>query len=287
MPLSSATVGKRTRRFRHEVDARWLMAYAAALGERAPIYFDTTGEIVAHPLFPVCVEWPVVLDGRNLEGSQTLTNEERGRGVHATHDLVLHRPIGANEELFTTGTVIGVEQRSPGAYQMTRLETVDAAGGAVTTTYQGGLMRGVPVSGGDRWSEQMPPLPTRPSTAPETRRFELNVAGSLAHTYTECARIWNPIHTDRAVALRAGLPDIILHGTATLALAVSAIVNHLLGGDPRRVARIACRFAAMVPMPTTLQVRVTHVTPEAFWFEVANPDGGLAIRDGYLGRRRG
>ena len=26
--------------------------------------------------------------------------------------------------------------------------------------------------------------------------------------YTECARIWNPIHTDRAVALAAGLPDI-------------------------------------------------------------------------------
>ena len=261
------------------------MAYAAVLGERAPIYFDTTGEIVAHPLFPVCVEWPVVLDGRNLEGSQSLTNEERGRGVHATHDLVLHRPIGANEELFTTGTVIGVEQRSPGAYQMTRLDTMDANGKPVATTYQGGLMRGVPVSGGDRWSEQVPALPARPSPAAEPRRYSLDVPAGLAHTYTECARIWNPIHTDRAVALRAGLPDIILHGTATLALAVSTLVNDLLGGDPRRVGRIACRFVGMVPLPTTLQLRVTHVAPDAFWFEVANADGGLAVRDGYLGQR--
>jgi acyl dehydratase len=287
MPLSSATVGKRTRRFRHEVDARWLMAYAAVLGERSPVYFDTTGTIVAHPLFPVCVEWPVVLDGRNLEGSQSLTNEERGRGVHATHDLVLHRPIGANEELFTTGTVIGVEQRSPGAYQMTRLDTADANGAPVSTTYQGGLMRGVAVAGGDRWSERPPPLPTRPTAAAEATHYRLEVTAGLAHTYTECARIWNPIHTDRAVALRAGLPDIILHGTATLALAVSSIVNGLLGGDPRRVARIACRFAAMVPMPTTLLLRVTNMVQDGCWFEAANADGGLAIRDGYLGIRAG
>ena len=91
MPLSSTMVGKRTRRFRHEADARWLMAYAAALGERSASTSTRRGGIVAHPLFAVCVEWPVVLDGRNVEGSQTLTTEERGRGVHATHDLVITR----------------------------------------------------------------------------------------------------------------------------------------------------------------------------------------------------
>ena len=36
----------------------------------------------------------------------------------------------------------------------------------------------------------------------------------LGHVYTECARIWNPIHTDLAVARAAGLPGPILHGTA-------------------------------------------------------------------------
>src|SRR5947207_3351704 len=43
------------------VDARWLMAYAAALGETDPRYYDTRapGGPVAHPLFPVCYEWPL------------------------------------------------------------------------------------------------------------------------------------------------------------------------------------------------------------------------------------
>ena len=42
-----------------EVDARWTMAYAAALGDVMPCYMDTVGGVIAHPLFPVCIEWPV------------------------------------------------------------------------------------------------------------------------------------------------------------------------------------------------------------------------------------
>ena len=77
----------------------------------------------------------------------------------------------------------------------------------------------------------------------------------LAHVYTECARIWNPIHTDRAVARAAGLPDIILHGTATLALAVS----RSLAREPaaRRAGARAGSAAAsrgMVPLPSRLTV---------------------------------
>ena len=285
MPLSSTVVGKHTRRFRHEADVRWLMAYAAALGERSPVYFDTTKALRAHPLFPVCFEWPVVLDGRHIEGSSALTDEERGRGVHATHDLAIHRPIVAGEELFTVGTVIGAEQRKAGAYQMTRLDTVDSRGEPVCTTYQGGLMRGVQLSGGDRWTEPVPPLPTRGGAPALQGASTIDVPRGLAHTYTECARIWNPIHTDRAVALRAGLPDIILHGTATLALAVSALVNEVLDGAPQRVTRIACRFAAMVPMPSTLELHATHRDDAGVWFDVVLPDGAVALRDGFLGFR--
>ena len=42
-----------------EVDARWTMAYAAALGDVMPCYMDTVGGVIAHPMFPVCIEWPV------------------------------------------------------------------------------------------------------------------------------------------------------------------------------------------------------------------------------------
>jgi acyl dehydratase len=282
MPLNPALVGRHTRRFRSVADARWLMAYAAALGDTQGCYFDTTGTVVAHPLFPVCPEWPVVLDGRNVEGYSSLSREEAARGVHATHDLEIHRPIEAGMELFTTATVVAVESRKPGAYQLTKLVTSLEDGTPIATTWQGSLFRGVGVSGPDRVAEQALPLPDVAAMAPVDRVFELEVAAGAAHVYTECARIWNPIHTDRVVALSAGLPDIILHGTATLALAVSAIVRHELGAEPRRVRRIAGRFGAMVPMPTTLRLQLERRSAEAIAFSVRTQDDGLAIRDGLI-----
>jgi acyl dehydratase len=281
MPLSPALVGRKTRRFGHVADARWLMAYAAGLGDELPDYFDTTRGIVAHPLFPVCPEWPVVLDGRNVDGYDSLTREEAARGVHATHDLYVHRPIAAGMELYTVATIVAVEARKAGAFQLTRLETTLADGTAIATTYQGSLFRGVSVTGEDRRIDQAPAVP--PGSASEIERIHmLPVGAGAAHVYTECARIWNPIHTDRAVALAAGLPDIILHGTATLALAVSACVRHELDGVPGRVRRIVGRFGAMVTLPSVLRLVIQSRSEGVLRFTVMNAAGEPAVRDGLI-----
>jgi acyl dehydratase len=282
MPLNAALVGRRTRRFQCVADARWTMAYAAALGDTQACYFDTTGTVIAHPLFPVCPEWPVVLDGRNVEGFSTLTREEGARGVHATHDLEIHRPIAAGMELYTTATIVAVEARKPGAYQLTKLETVLEDGTPIATTWQGSLYRGVAVEGAERVLEREPASPAIETLPAYGREHELRVAAGAAHVYTECARIWNPIHTDRAVALAAGLPDIILHGTATLALAVSAVVREELDGQPRRVRRIAGRFGAMVMMPSTLRLVLERRSGDTVAFSVRTEEDALAIRDGFI-----
>lgn len=289
MPMDSAIVGKSSKRFRHEIDARWVMAYSAGLADWNPAYFDTAAEkdaavaVTAHPVFPVCVEWPVILDVRNIEGSDRMTQAEAVRGVHATHDLHIHRPVRSTDELFTRATIIGVEQRKPGAYQMMCLETTDADGIPVATTYQGGLSRDVAVAGGDRWLSEAPTLPDGSATVPVREAHPIPVAAEAAHVYTECARIWNPIHTDKRVALDAGLPDIILHGTATLALAVTRLVNEKLAGDPTRVKRIACRFAAMVLMPSTIRLEIEAQSEAGIWFTVYNAEGAPALKDGFLG----
>ena len=77
----------------------------------------------------------------------------------------------------------------------------------------------------------------------------------MPHVYSECARIWNPIHTERAVARAAGLPDVILHGTATWALAAREIVARYAGGDPTRLRRLFGRFRAMVFPGTSIALR--------------------------------
>jgi acyl dehydratase len=291
MPLNSAIVGSVSEPVPSEIDARWTMAYAAALGDTAACYMDTRApnRVVAHPLFPVCFEWPMFVGARRLPQAPELKADEARRGVHATHDLILHRLPRPPETLRTRMTIVGVEQRKPGAYQVARLDTVDEAGEPVCTSYYGSIFRGVAVVGGDRIADA-PKVPQLHGGARSSlAEFGIPIASGLAHIYTECARIWNPIHTDAAVAAAAGLPQIILHGTATLALAVSRIVEAEAGGDPRRVARVAGRFGVMVVMPSELTLRVlvheTGTDGTGIFFEVINAAGEPAIGGGYIGLR--
>jgi acyl dehydratase len=280
MPLSTETVGMALESSTQDVDARWTMAYAAGLGDTLDCYLNTLRPdgVVAHPLFPVAVLWPQVRDGW-----RPADPTEAARGVHFTHDVTLHRLVRPGDRLTSTGLVAGVERRRSGAYQVVRLDTRAKDGEPVATTWHGTLFRDVEVEGPDAWADRPEPVSALDGAAEPSEEERIPIPATLGHVYTECARIWNPIHTDAAVAASVGLPGIILHGTATLALAVSALVRRAAAGDPERVRRIAGRFAAMVALPSevTLQV-VPCEAPTAVRFQVRNAAGDLAIRDGLL-----
>jgi len=293
MPLESSIVGSTGPPMVSEIDSRWTMAYAAALGDAMPCYMDTIRGVIAHPMFPVCFEWPVQVAMRaQFEKSTSLTRDEAMRAVHATYDTVLYRTIRPHERLTTQLTVAGVERRRPGAYMVTRLDTVDEAGKPVCTSWYGAIYRAVEVKGPDI-AAKYPPAPMQPIVEEGEPLWEcqVDVPGCIAHIYTECARIFNPIHTDASVARAAGLPSIILHGTATLAMAVSRIIESEAGKDPGRIGRIGGRFGAMVTMPSTLTVRVLgrddSADGVAVFFETLSGEGRLAIREGLVVLRQG
>ncbi len=271
-----------------EVDARWTMAYAAGLEDYLPCYLDTrrSDGIVAHPVFPVCIEWPLAIALHEKMRASRLAQPEAARGVHATYDVTIHRLVRPPERLTTTLVLAGVQRLKPGAYELMRFDTVDAQGRPVCTTWYGTIYRAVEVSGEDRPAADAPAM-LRGQENGARAEVPLAISTGAAHVYTECARIWNPVHTDSAVAAAAGLPAIILHGTATLAMAVSKIVAAVAGCNPERVRRIHGRFAAMVLMPSMVNVRIAsraaaHGGGEAVPFEVLNADGGRAIRDGMV-----
>lgn len=286
MPLNSQGVGATTKPFAQEADARWIMSYSAGLGDGNPQSMNTEGQrVLAHPVFPVALEWPAILASRELDCYRTITPAEAGRGVHAAHDLHLLRPIRAGDRLRTTATLIGIRAIKPGALQALRLDTVDAVTGElVARTYQQNISRGVAVVGGDRSIESEPVTPLREpkARASSVQSWELSISAQAAHVYTECARIFNPIHTDRSVALAAGLPDIILHGTATLALAISVLVDRFCEGDQRRVRRLGGRFSAMILMPSVAQLVLLDRSADTLFFEVHNDQGAVAFSQGFL-----
>jgi acyl dehydratase len=287
MALDAKLVGTRVGPVEAQVDARWTMAYAAGLSDMLDCYIDTRRPdgIVAHPLFPVCFEWPAA-GAIRAKLRATMAPGDPARGVHATHYTVIHQPVRPPIEVRTSAEVIGIEPRSAGAYEVVRFSTVDKQDRPVCTTYYGSLYRQVEVIGGAH-PGALPALPTPTAKPREPRReITLPIGAGAAHIYTECARIWNPIHTDLAVAVEAGLPGLILHGTATLALAVSAIVQHEGGGNPESVAEIYGRFGAMVLMPSEVSLRIYSkektTRGDAIFFEALSAEGGRAVRDGIV-----
>jgi acyl dehydratase len=276
LALPRDIVGVAVGPFAHDIDARWLMAYAAGLGETDARYFDTLAPDgpVSHPIFPVCYEWPVLLAVR----ARATPEEVALRSVHASHHVTVHRAPRAGDALHTTARVIGLAHRRAGTLMTVRLETVDAEGRPVTTSDYGSVYRGVDFEGEDTGSG----VEDRVGSRMPAGAIELPVAvpTGLAHVYTECARIWNPIHTDVAVAGAAGLPGIILHGTATLALAVSQVL-YQAAADPRGVKRVDARFTGMVRLPSRLTIRAAEA-PEgkAFLFEAAGEEGTIVLSGG-------
>jgi acyl dehydratase len=282
MPIPAALVGTRAGPRSVTLSARRIMAFAAGTGDRNSCYFDDTGPepVVAPPLLSVFLEWPLIVALRGALAE--VRPDEVRRGVHATHDLVFHRLARAGETLHTTATIVALEQRPSGTALITRLDTVDDAGTPVVTTFNGGVYRGVELIGGPVRLDGPAPAPA--AGADGGWSGELQVPWDAAHVYTECADIWNPIHTERSVALAAGLPEIILHGTATLGFAAQAVVDRACGSDPSRLRRLSARFGAMVFPGSTLTLAIGPATPVdggvAHGFRITTQDAGPAIRNG-------
>lgn len=285
MGVRADGVGKGLGASTTEVTARMTLAYAAALGETDERYLDDVrpGGVVAPPPFCVVLEWPVVNGSRYR--AVTGTSEEEGHAtIHVLQDSRFHRVIRPGDRLVTEGRLVHARATSAGALVTNKLETRDAATGVpVVTSWFGAIFLGLGLDGAPGTLEEPPLTRTERAVAGTgARTIRVPIARTFPHVYTECARIWNPIHTERAAALAAKLPDIILHGTATWAVTAQRLLQAYADGEPRRLRRVAGRFHGMV-IPGTEMV-IEHVVdverPGTVQFAVRNSVGDLAISHG-------
>ncbi|WP_320668703.1 MaoC/PaaZ C-terminal domain-containing protein [Patulibacter defluvii] len=287
MGLAADAVGRRARPWSGVVDGRWLMAYAAGLGHAEDVYFDTTRApgVVAHPVFPIAPEWALLTQpesGLDLG----LSVPEALRGVHAGHDLHQHRPIVPDRPITVEAQVVGVERAAAGARTTTRFDGRAEDGTALWTSWMRTVYRGVAVDGEERPPADAPPPPVAADEQPDRRVRGIAIDVAAPHVYGECARIWNPIHSDRAIARAVGLDGPILHGSATLAHAVDEALT-ALGAGPRQVRRLGAGFRSAVAVPSAIAVVVTATGRQADGdrlarFEVREESGGVVLRDGFL-----
>ncbi len=281
MPIPGSAAGREAGDNIAEATTRRLMAYAVGIGAEDECYFDDMHRIVGHPAFCVSLEWPVVSSADYLAAIGRPADAPRG-AIHVLQDSRFHRPIRAGEMLRTRARIAQVRQTGAGALVTSLVETLEASTSApVVTTWNAAMFLRATVSGEPAAGEQPPPLRDVPDvTAAAPSRLAIETSPGLAHRYSECASIWNPIHTERTAALAMGLPGIILHGTCTWALAGQALIHAAAGGDPRRLRRLAGRFKGMVFPGDTLELEYGRESDGLWQFAVRTPRGDLAITHG-------
>jgi len=285
MPIRATALGQAAGESVAEVTARRTLAYAAGIGAEDACYFDDLreGGVLAPPPFCVSLEWPIV-DGPRCREISGTTPEEAWSGIHVQQDSTFHRPIRPGDRLRTSGRITQIRGTRAGTLMVTRLETTDAASGEpVVTSWFSSIFLRIPLEGDPGTLEAPPVLRTEPAvTVPVEGAAALEIVRRLPHVYTECAGIWNPIHTERQIAQKRQLPDIILHGTCTWALAGVELIRRCAEGDPRRLKRLAGRFHGMVIPGTTigLEYGMEPGRPHLVQFSVANAVGELALSHG-------
>ncbi|TCK21904.1 MaoC/PaaZ C-terminal domain-containing protein [Pseudonocardia endophytica] len=254
--LLPADAPEATRTRVHVVDERAIAAYAAGIGDTRAEHFDLgrPGGIQAHPVFPVTFEWPLLDDGGPGTSMSLAT---RHRGLHARHDVRWFLPLVPGTEMRTVAGLHDVVVKKSLSLVTVRLDTYVPSGERAVSTLYTRAYPGVTVEG------DLPTTPASPPTGPpaETRPHRVyDVPREGPTVYTECSRIWNPIHTDIRVARASGLPDIVVHGTETLARAVTAVLDDR-DLDRWTVSRVTSRFTGMVTPDQTVTVHRSDPRP--------------------------
>lgn len=182
--------------------------------------------------------------------------------VHGGQKVTLHRPLRADERLSTTCRVTGLYDKGKGALAVYETKTVDAGGEAVCDTEWQIFYRGDGGFGGSRG-------PDAPSYDPPDREPDEVQAMPTASTQALLYRLngdLNPIHSDPAIATKAGFDQPILHGLCTYGHAGLAAVRTLCGGDPDRLKSIEGRFSKPVFPGDTIVTELWRVSEgEAYY----------------------
>ncbi len=287
MEVGSDIVGAKLKTFEVEITQRMINNYAAAVGDANPRYLDDSLPcgLIAPPALASAITWPIIANIQDYLDTM-FPPEVLFTLVHYTERLHFYRPMVPGDKLTINGEVAAVVPEKSGTHVVFKLPAVDQAGAPVFTEYIGGMLRGVACADGGRSAEDLPTFPATPEGSLPLWEAALPIRREDCYIYEGCTDVIFPIHTSPSFARSVGLPDIIYYGVATLARAVSELVNRELFADPSSITVLACRFRAMVLPNSFIRVQLLSRQKEGdagqLLFRVLNSEGKEAVANGLL-----
>lgn len=287
MELSPDFVGTKLKEFTRKITWRETMNYAAAIDDDNSSYFDdeTNRGLIAPSMFATALTWGITGKIWEFMEAENFPMEILMTQVHYTEHIKFHRTIKPGDSLAIKGSIAAILPHRTGTHVVIHYRARDKEGHEVFSEYTGAIMRGVKCLGEGRGVETLPAVPECEGDNSVIWERDVFIDKMRPYIYDGCTEIVFPIHTSKKFARQAGLPGIILQGTATLAFAVRELVNSEAGGKPDRLKEIFCRFSGMV-LPGT-GIRVVLIGKDrkqggnGLHFFVVNDAGEKALSNGY------
>ena len=237
-----------------------ILQYAQATEDLNPLYSPGPDQI-ASPLFvvrPLIDELFAAIHDPELHADVL-------RLVHGEQELHFLRPLKPGDRVTASSTIAEVSEKSSG--HVVRIAQELRCGDEVLTKGLSTMF----IRGKNSAPSKKKSIPS--AAAPPRVLFSevVTTSADQSHRYAAISNDRNPIHLDAEVARSAGLPDVILQGLCTLAIAAKAVVNGPCQGDPGRLAAIKTRFARPVFNADVLTTSVhAGQAPLTFGFETRN-----------------
>jgi acyl dehydratase len=254
----------------YEVTPEAIERYAAATDD--PSEAARAGR-VATPVFAIVPVWDAIAPA----SKRVATDEARRRVVHASQDMLLHRPIEAGMRLVSTATPTALLGRGSGTALVIHTETKTEDGELVNEQWVTEFFRGVGSS--ESRGEGAPDHRLADDVRERVPLAELvqPVAEDQASRYAHASGDHFVIHLDDEAARAVGLPGRILHGFCTLAFTAHAVLE---ASGASGLGRIAARFSAPVFPGDELTTRVWELGDGAYGFEASCGADRVVLRDG-------
>jgi acyl dehydratase len=234
------------------------LLYALGLGlgadplDPAQLRFVTETELHALPSMATVLAWSTgwMQDPR--------TGIDYVRTVHGEHDVTLLAPLPAQGEVVGRTHVSRVCDKGagkgaivesvrelflPGGQPLAVVRQINFCRGDGGYSASGGVSDAAPQS-----------LPAVPDHAPDCVASQATLP--QAALIYRLSGDWNPLHSEPAVAARAGFVRPILHGLCTWGMAAYAVLRTCCNNDASRLRRMAARFSAPVYPGETLEFQI-------------------------------
>lgn len=276
--FSSDEVYNLIKDFDYSVNAEDVSDYNEAIKNDQLQNRSSGGVEMIPPLFYAKISWKII-ENLNKYLEKPIDEAILKTIVHQSENIIFHNKLDLPDNLRVVSRIWSVQAHKKGTKIVIKFEYY-SDDLWIATEYSGGLLFGVKCIGKGISLSEIPE--TEKVDGPPIWEENITIDKLRPFVYAEKAEVDAPIHTNPEFAKSIGLPDIILQGTCTFAMALNLILAKEGKWSVDGIKSVSAKFTGMLIPPNKITVRLLKRNKNVLYFDVFNQEHKAILRGGQI-----